>query len=353
MAPTAPPRVSPRTAKNRDFTLLPGEPRVHKPKLQKKGIQKVLSASDASSISLRDFEAEKPFPFLKLPGELRNRVYDYCVSTPQQALLQLLPRRHSLRSCQSPEKISKQHRKFTGLTQVCRQLRWEFRPLYMLAQEIGLDFTKINEYLNTFYPPGTPENSRAGNITVAISGRVTPFERRPEGVDVCLMLDVWANSWRIEAGFGRYYCPTYEPAGDGEAKDLYRLFGRMVLPDRKCTTMNRDWRGVLRGRWLAAVRVHRAPKLQDRPFIHCLYKPEFKEHWMNAEVSDVEASKKDEDGADIPSWLVRMGFTNMEYYDVKVGVINRPSLEKLNAGELSESSSPKKRKVIPVGLVEM
>ena len=45
----------------------------------------------------------------------------------------------------------------------------------------------------------------------------------------------------------------------------YRLFGRRVLPDRSCGPMNKDWRGILRGRCLAGVRVDRNPNVCTSP----------------------------------------------------------------------------------------
>jgi hypothetical protein len=59
-----------------------------------------------------------------------------------------------------------------------------------------------------------------GNITIAVADRPLQVEKSLNGVEVIPLLDLWANSVKIEAGFGRYLKAHYNPAGDGEAKDL-------------------------------------------------------------------------------------------------------------------------------------
>jgi hypothetical protein len=125
------------------------------------------------------------------------------------------------------------NRPFVGLTQVCKQIRQEFRPIYLAKQEIGMDITEIIAYLDIFYPgasetiaalpvPGTRtvDAPFTGNLTIAIGDKPTAAERVAEGVEVFPLLNTWANSLKIEAGFGRYQKARYVPETDGEAKDL-------------------------------------------------------------------------------------------------------------------------------------
>jgi hypothetical protein len=125
------------------------------------------------------------------------------------------------------------NRPFWGLTFVCRQLRHEFRPIYMQRQEIGMDLTEIVDYLSVYYPIAAadiaklaPPGERAGdlpfvgNLTIAVGDKPNDLEKSPEGIDVFPLLDIWANSFKIEAGFGRYLKANYVPETDGEAKDL-------------------------------------------------------------------------------------------------------------------------------------
>jgi hypothetical protein len=125
------------------------------------------------------------------------------------------------------------NRPFWGLTQVCRQLRTEFRPIYLQKQEIGMDLTEIVQYLQTFYSDASTEFAKlnhgrqrgkdmpfTGNLTIAVSDKPLELEKSPNGVEVIPLLDLWANSFKIEAGFGRYLQANYVPQTDGEAKDL-------------------------------------------------------------------------------------------------------------------------------------
>lgn len=144
----------------------------------------------------------------------------------------------SLVKYKRPRKVPKNqvqretNRPFWGLTQVNSQIRQEFRPLYMHKQEIGMDVTEIVNYLQTFYFNAPTEFAKLmpgkrrrdmpfnGNLTIAVGDKTTVAERSTEGVEVVPLLDLWANSVKIEAGFGRYQRHFYRPEFDGEAKDL-------------------------------------------------------------------------------------------------------------------------------------
>jgi hypothetical protein len=125
------------------------------------------------------------------------------------------------------------NRPFFGLTQVCRLLRQEFRPMYMQRQEIGMDLLEVVPYLKAFYPEAaellndlSTSNDRkidmpfTGNFTIAVGDKLKDVEKSADGVDVWPLLDIWANSFKIEAGFGRYMQAHYDATADGEAKDL-------------------------------------------------------------------------------------------------------------------------------------
>ncbi|KAF2623799.1 hypothetical protein BU25DRAFT_375018 [Macroventuria anomochaeta] len=329
-------------------------------------------------------DSKKSIGFMDLPGEIRNLIYSFTGQKSSQALLVYRPRLASLRSRTQLDRhrtlasdvIEKEqeaslpatgragrtrvnkrkpktgllpretNRPFFGLTQVCSLLRQEFRPLYMKKQEIGMDLAEVVKYLHTFYPEApelfktlSTSNDRkidmpfTGNLTIAVGDKVKDIEKSADGVDVWPLLDLWANSFKIEAGFGRYMQVHYDATADGEAKDLqvYRLFGRCVQPDRRCSGMNTTWRTILRTRSLAAVRIHRKPASTSttppapqhsarlfgpivpgpRPYIHILFRPDTAEPWMNKEVSTIPHD-----------WLKNRGFSGMEYFDVKIGVVS-------------------------------
>ncbi|KAJ4984945.1 hypothetical protein SVAN01_09551 [Stagonosporopsis vannaccii] len=314
---------------------------------------------------------KKTTSLLDLPGEIRNIIYSY-TSGSRQALLVHRPRLASLRpgtrldrhrtlksdvlekeqdtaladgrDSQTALLARDTNRPFFGLTQVCRLLRQEFRPLQMQRQEIGMDLVDVEAYLKTFYPDAiaqlealaTSKDRKVdmpytGNMTIAVGDKIKQIEKSADGIDVLPLLDVWANSFKIEAGFGRYMQAYYDATADGEAKDLYRLFGRKVEADRRCSPMNTIWRQILRTRALAAVMIHRQPTspLQapspvtrgtvvftqipaasvPRPYIHLVFKRERAASWMT------------EFHSQIPQfWLMARGFDALEHFDIKVGV---------------------------------
>lgn len=105
--------------------------------------------------------------------------------------------------------------------------------MYMQRQEIGMDIVEVVQYLETFYPNAADrfkELSTAtdrkidlpftGNLTIAVGDKIKDIEKSANGVDVWPLLDLWANSFKIEAGFGRYMQAHYDATADGEAKDL-------------------------------------------------------------------------------------------------------------------------------------
>lgn len=103
----------------------------------------------------------------------------------------------------------------------------------MAHQEIGIDLTDVVSYIRAFYPSAPEEIAKLtamatrasdmpfiGNLTIAAGHLLKKQERRPEGIEVFPLLDVWANSIKMEAGFGRYMNGRHVPETDGEAKDL-------------------------------------------------------------------------------------------------------------------------------------
>ncbi|KAJ4299341.1 hypothetical protein N0V90_004586 [Kalmusia sp. IMI 367209] len=296
----------------------------------------------------------KAFRFLDLPPELRNQIYCQCIDMSQkQALVIHRPRMATLRSstrqgranpgryCEPEDPDKKRspkakqlppkqtNRPFVGLTQVNRQIRREFYTTYMSRQEIGMDFTDCSKYMATYFDPNQPICLQGpwdiagknmpfqGNITIAVSRKILPAEKQLGWIDALPLLTTWANSVHIEAGFGRYSSAGYIPQRDGEAKDLYRLYGRKVLPDRSCSTMNPRWRIVLRSRHLAAVRIVREPGEFPRPYFHLIWKYGYREAWMRQLHSSVPGTV---DAKAVPgSWLWDIGFDRMEHFDVRVG----------------------------------
>lgn len=79
---------------------------------------------------------------LSLPGELRNRIYDYCAEPwPITLHPAYLRHRHVLSRME-----------FGGLRYCCRVMYFEFTPIYLARTTVSLQPSNIERYLSVFYP---------------------------------------------------------------------------------------------------------------------------------------------------------------------------------------------------------
>jgi hypothetical protein len=100
------------------------------------------------------------------------------------------------------------NRPFIGLTQVNRQIRSEFFPIYSQKQEIGLDLVDVAKYLATMYNDATLTDEQKlenlkpfkGDLTIAVSGTVSPAEQN--GIEMVGLLVLWATAPGMNIGFG-------------------------------------------------------------------------------------------------------------------------------------------------------
>jgi len=103
--------------------------------------------------------------------ELRNRIYNYA-QEPRDVHLTRKP-------TQQHEQTNKTHRQFFGLTQVCRQLRSEYLPMYMAQTKVHIQCVDSLLYINTFIlPTGTDPKQARGDLTVQLPGQL--YESRSE-----------------------------------------------------------------------------------------------------------------------------------------------------------------------------
>ena len=84
-------------------------------------------------------------PFLSLPGELRNRIYDFCTE-PKPRQLPRSPR---------PEYSHRPFGLYGSLQYACRQVRTEFRPVYMARTALIVHQSTADTFLKIFYPQST------------------------------------------------------------------------------------------------------------------------------------------------------------------------------------------------------
>ncbi|KAI4943316.1 hypothetical protein J4E91_009515 [Alternaria rosae] len=83
--------------------------------------------------------------FLSLPGEIRNRIYEYCIES-KAIQIPRMPKR------------SKNPYEYVccglygSLRNVCRQTRAEFGPMYMAKTVLVIHQVTANKFLYSFYP---------------------------------------------------------------------------------------------------------------------------------------------------------------------------------------------------------
>ncbi|KAE8827788.1 hypothetical protein HRS9122_09769 [Pyrenophora teres f. teres] len=96
--------------------------------------------------------SKKPFAFMQLPPELRNRVYEFAlvnrkepVSEDRTDPVTLVRQRNIFKRRRAPRGV-------LALSQVCNQVRSELRPLYMAVVRISTDLYDMPFFLSTWYP---------------------------------------------------------------------------------------------------------------------------------------------------------------------------------------------------------
>jgi hypothetical protein len=110
---------------------------------------------------------------LSLPGELLNHIFSYChenvsvfenddVSWNDVLYLQHAP------SSPKPARLVQDRRQFFGLTQTCRKLRAEFRPLYMSQTQVCIKLQQVLDYMATFIPTTDLEATQGSHANFVI-----------------------------------------------------------------------------------------------------------------------------------------------------------------------------------------
>ncbi|KAH7066590.1 hypothetical protein BKA63DRAFT_123610 [Paraphoma chrysanthemicola] len=93
------------------------------------------------------FRSEDAFRFLDLPGELRNRIYELVDVTPRLVTL-AMPANPRIRRIRGTAYYSRMQLRGLALTQVCREIRGEFRPL--LLRDVVVSLRDIEMYVHAF-----------------------------------------------------------------------------------------------------------------------------------------------------------------------------------------------------------
>ncbi|KAH9878054.1 hypothetical protein J1614_003271 [Plenodomus biglobosus] len=130
----------------------------------------------------------KPAPsLLDLPAEVRNRIYGFTYESTNSDYtnyLKLYPsRNHNAASSKNPE--PPRVRQFMGLMQTNRQLRYEFRPIYMSRIQVRLSLEDTSRYITAFFP----ESQAATNYLCALITVFVP-ENACADVDILPLMNL-------------------------------------------------------------------------------------------------------------------------------------------------------------------
>ena len=122
--------------------------------------EKQLRQTSTYTLSISACE-EKPFPFLRLPAEIRNRVYEYATAEMKRPL-----RLYHILPCYDRDS----EHSYIGLNTICRQVRAEFRPLFYRNLEVVIHLRDLRPFLRTFFSAAIIKDLPTMDLTVETVG---------------------------------------------------------------------------------------------------------------------------------------------------------------------------------------
>ncbi|EDU44165.1 hypothetical protein PtrSN002B_003802 [Pyrenophora tritici-repentis] len=113
------------------------------------------------------------FRFMDLPGELRNRIYEFAIETSQRTfpLTHLKPKKTRGKKPEDP-RPSVRPLPYIGLTQVCTTIRKEFRPLWLSTHRFPLFV--LDDYLKVFFPTPLRASQASDEVRKRIKSYYNP-----------------------------------------------------------------------------------------------------------------------------------------------------------------------------------
>ncbi|CAE7179011.1 hypothetical protein P3342_002237 [Pyrenophora teres f. teres] len=130
-------------------------------------------------------------PLLSLPGELRNRIYEFCTEPkPRQ-----LPRNPK------PDYARRPFGLYGSLQYTCQQVRTEFRPIYLARTALIVHQITVDTFLRTFYPQPTK---------VVPSNEVQSAKSKPQELPAFIPTAIYGvqGNIHIRTYFGQRYDAT-------------------------------------------------------------------------------------------------------------------------------------------------
>ncbi|KAF2731989.1 hypothetical protein EJ04DRAFT_554361 [Polyplosphaeria fusca] len=151
--------------------------------------------------------------FLSLPGELRNRIYAYCIEDPS-AVFELSWKDSDTCNARPLEN----EREFFSLTQSCRQIRTEFLAKWTAHAQIRINIQCAKEFLDTFVFSLSKQGLRSTMTLVVDASHVWSFYTRSPGLGVDLIPLIKSTEIAPELGL------TLSGLKISEERDLHELF---------------------------------------------------------------------------------------------------------------------------------
>lgn len=204
----------------------------------------VTMSSNPSTINYKRFAG-----FSDLPLEVRDRIYAICAYDKDRLIEKEVSRRNTTTTTDAFWAA----RGYYSLTQVSRQTRKEFRPLYLKDRAISVHMRDAQEYLDVIYPTSGSNVIDRGNIVAWLTIR-TDVERRGKydtPIEIRPLLARLFNTPGIDFEFNGKggaifnelflgYEPEWRAAVNNEFKSVElkepSVFGMRLVLDPKCPT---------------------------------------------------------------------------------------------------------------------
>ncbi|USP78862.1 hypothetical protein yc1106_06136 [Curvularia clavata] len=208
-----------------------------------------MSSKSASTVNQMRFPGFADLPLAYRRVEVRNRIYAICANDKER----LIEKEVSRRNTTTTSDAFWAARGFYSLTQVSRQTRKEFRPLYLKDRAISVHIRDAQEYLDTIYPVSGTSAIDRNNIVAWLTIRTdverrgkydTPIEIRPllaslfntPGID----FEFTGKGGAIFNELFLGYEPEWRAAVNNELKSVElkepSMFGMRLVLDPKCPT---------------------------------------------------------------------------------------------------------------------
>ncbi|KAF1840393.1 uncharacterized protein K460DRAFT_360077 [Cucurbitaria berberidis CBS 394.84] len=132
---------------------------------------------------------------LELPAEIRNRIYNF--AEKDYGVEDFAP---LLRPLKPVAPRNAWFRSFIGLAQTCKQLRAEYRPLFLRALQVRIRLGQLDDFFATFYP-NTPEDYQHAPTRFQISWNVGKDGKSGVMYDITRLLQLQAFSSTFNVDF--------------------------------------------------------------------------------------------------------------------------------------------------------